>query len=119
MIRRFFVRTFLAFIGAWLAATLVPGVQTDGLLPTFLLMGIFIGVGEVALQVLQPGAAVLLFFLPRPVRMFVLRVITVAIATLLVSGFAFTAPVFTATFFVGLLGTTLLLSLLFLLPLAS
>lgn len=112
--RRFLARFVLATAGTWLAATVIPGVRTDGALLTFILMGLFIATGEIIVQVLQQGAAILLFFLPRSVRMIALRLLIVGIATALVTGFAFESP-----FGVGLVGTTLLLSLLFLLPLAS
>jgi hypothetical protein len=112
--RHFLARFILAAIGMWLSATLVPGVETDGALPTFLLMGLLIAVGEVALQVIQRGTAILLFFLPQGLRVVLLRVGMVAIAAALVTDFTFTPPIL-----VGLLGTTLLLSLLFLLPFAS
>ncbi len=113
--RRFIVRFILASAGTWLARSLVPaGITDDGLLSTYVLMGLFIAVGEVVLHVTRHGAALVLFFLPRLLRVFLLRMIVVAIAASLVEGFTFTPPLP-----LGLFGTTLLLSLLFLFPFSS
>jgi hypothetical protein len=114
MIRRFLVRCVLGAAGSWLAATFIPGIMTDGKPLTFLLMGLFLGAGEIVLTVLKHGAAVLLFFLPSAFRATVLRAAIVAIAAGLVTGFGFAPP-----YVVGIAGMTLLLSLLFLLPFSS
>jgi len=115
--KRFFFRFLLGAAGTWVAATLIPGVTSDGDWRTLVLMGIFIAVGEVVLFVIQGGAALILFFIPRPIRIFALRMIMVAIAIGLTSGFDLTPP-FTSQL-IGLSGTTLILSLLFLLPFSS
>lgn len=112
--RRFLARFVLASLGTWIAALVIPGINTDNAVLTFLLMGLLVAVGEVLIDVLRHGIAVLLFFIPGTLRLFLLRAAAVGIATALVTGFSFTSPVL-----VGLLGTALLLSLLFTLPLAS
>lgn len=112
--RRFISRFLLGSAGVWLAETFVPNIETDGAISTLLLMGLCIAVGEMALVVLEPGASILLFFLPRMLRSFLLRLAIVAIAAGLITTFTFAPPVA-----IGLVGTTLLLSLLFLLPFTS
>jgi len=115
--RRLVVRLLLAIAGSWIAATVVPGVQVDGDYRTYLLMGVFIGLGEMALFILQGGAAIIFFFIPRLPRNFALRMLIVVIAAGLTSGFGFTPP-FNSQL-VGVAGTTLVYSLLFLLPFSS
>ena len=110
--RRFFFRFLLGILGVWVASFLVPGVTADRRGITFLLVGLFVAVGEMAVPVVEGGTAVVLFFLPRSVRVFVLRLAAVAIAAQLTDGFGFSAPL------PGLFGTTLLLTLLYALPFA-
>lgn len=109
--RRFVVRFFLGILAAWAGSFLIPGVSADRNVTTFILMGLFLAIGEVALPILEGGAAVLLFFLPRSARVFFLRAAEVAIAASLVTGFGFSGQPL-----VGLAGLTVLLSLLYMLP---
>ncbi len=111
--RRFVVRFVLATLAAWLASFLLPGITTDRAPTSFLLFGLFLAVGEVALPVVEGGAAVLLFFLPRSVRTLALRTGIVAIASALVSGFGFSGQPL-----IGLIGFAIFLSLVYMLPLA-
>jgi hypothetical protein len=115
--KRFLVRFLLGTIGAWIAATVVPGINSDGDWRTYLLMGLFIAVGEMVLYVVQGGAALILFIIPRPIRIFALRMIIVIIAIGLTSGFESTPPIINQLMGIG--GTTLILSILFLLPISS
>ncbi|MDP3685539.1 MAG: hypothetical protein Q8R32_01780 [bacterium] len=110
--RKFFFRFIFGILGVWVASFLVPGVTADKRGITFLLAGLFVAVGEMALPVVEGGTAVVLFFLPRTIRVFALRLAIVAIATQLTDGFDFSAPL------PGLFGTTLLLTLLYALPFA-
>lgn len=109
---KFVVRLLLGIAGMWIASVLIPGVTADRRGVTFLLAGLFVAVGEMALPVVEGALAVVLFFLPRTIRLFVLRVAIVAIAAQLTDGFGFSTPL------PGLLGTTLLLTLLYALPFA-
>lgn len=103
----------LATLAAWLGSLLLPGVETDGQATSFFLFGLFVAIGEVVLPVIEGGAALLLFFLPRHVRAFALRLAVVGISAHLVGGFSLSdRPA------VPLLGMTLLLSLLYMLPFA-
>lgn len=111
--RRFLFRFLFGILGVWMASFLVPGVTADRRGITFLLAGLFIAVGEMALPIAEGATAVVLFFLPRSVRVFALRLAIVAIAAQLTNGFGFSAPL------PGLAGTTLLLSLLYALPFAQ
>lgn len=111
--KRFFFRFVLSILGVWVASFLVPGVTADKRGITFFLAGLFIAVGEMALPVVEGGTAVVLFFLPRTIRVFALRLAIVAIAAQLTEGFGFSAPL------PGLFGTTLLLTLLYALPFAQ
>lgn len=113
----FIIRFLLGIAGAWLAATFIPGITYDDLWQSLVLMGFFIAVGEVLLYMAQGGAALILFIIPRTIRIFALRAFIVAIAFGLVSGIDLTPPV--STQIIGLLGTTLIYSLLFLLPFSS
>ncbi|TSC64325.1 MAG: hypothetical protein G01um1014106_178 [Parcubacteria group bacterium Gr01-1014_106] len=108
----FIFRILFGVLGMWLASMLVPGVTTDQRGITFLLAGLFVAVGETALPLIESATAVVLFFLPRTVRMFALRLAIVAIAAQLTDGLGFSAPL------PGLLGTTFILSLLYALPFA-
>lgn len=111
--RRFIVRFLLGILAAWLGAILLPGVRTDGAATTFILVGLFIAVGEVVIPVIEGAAAVLLFFVPRALRVFLLRGALAAIAASLVTGFEFgDRPL------LGLVGFTVLLTVLYLLPFA-
>lgn len=111
--RRFVVRFALGILAAWLGAMLLPGVQTDGAATSFILVGLFLAIGEVVIPVIDGLAAVLLFFLPRTLRGFLLRGAVVAIAASLVTGFGFgNRPL------VGLVGLTFLLGVLYVLPFA-
>lgn len=113
MLRRFTVRFLLGILAAWLGAMLLPGVRTDGAATTFILVGLFLAVGEVVIPVIESAAAVLLFFLPRTLRMFLLRGANVAVAASLVTGFEFgNRPL------VGLVGLTFLLGVLYMFPFA-
>lgn len=111
--RRFIVRFLLGIAAAWVASFLLPGVTTDRTVISFVLMGLFLGVAEVILPLLDPGAAILLFFIPRSLRIFLLRGAAVAIAAWLTAGFGFTNSV------IGIVGFTILLSLFYLLPFAG
>lgn len=112
--RRFVVRFLLGTLAAWAGSFLLPGVAADDKPTTFLLFGLFLALGEIALPIVEGAAAVPLFFLPRSFRTIILRAAVVAVAASLVSGFSFPErPV------VGLLGMTVLLSLLYMLPFAS
>lgn len=92
---------------------LLPGIRTDGAATTYILVGLFLAVGEVVIPVIEGVAAVLLFFLPRTLRVFLLRGAAVAIAASLVTGFGFgNRPL------VGLIGLTFLLGVLYVLPFA-
>lgn len=115
--KRFLFRFLLAAAGTWVAATLIPGISADGAWQTFILMGFFVAVGETVLYIIQGGAALILFIVPRPVRIFALRMILVAIAIGLTSGFDLTPPIYNQL--IGMGGTTLIFSLLFLLPFSS
>jgi hypothetical protein len=113
MLRRFTVRFLLGILAAWLGALLLPGVGTDGAATPFILVGLFLAVGGVVIPIIEGAAAVLLFFLPRTLRVFLLRGANVAIAAALVTGFGFgSRPL------VGLVGLTFLLGVLYMLPFA-
>lgn len=111
--RRFFFRFVFGILGTWVASFLVPGVTADRRGITFLLAGLFVAVGEMALPIVEGGTAVVLFFLPRTLRVFALRLAIVAIAAQLTDGFGFSAPL------PGLFGTTVLLTILYALPFAQ
>ncbi|MDO8512373.1 MAG: hypothetical protein Q7S57_03810 [bacterium] len=115
--KRFLFRFLLATAGTWVAATLIPGINSDGAWQTYALMGLFVAIGEMVLFIIQGGAALILFFIPRPVRIYGLRIIIVAIAIGLTSGFGLTPPI--TSQLIGLAGTTLIFSILFLLPFSS
>ena len=115
--KRFLFRFLLAAAGTWVAATLIPGINSDGAWQTYALMGFFVAIGEMVLFIIQGGAALILFFIPRPIRIFGLRMILVAVAIGLTSGFDLTPPM--TSQFIGLAGTTLIFSILFLLPFSS
>lgn len=110
--KRFFFRILFGVLGVWLASMLVPGVSADQRGVTFLLAGIFVAVGEMALPFVESATAVVLFFLPRTLRMFALRLAIVATAAQLTDGFGFSAPL------PGVFGTTLILTILYALPFA-
>ncbi len=111
--RRFLVRFVLGAAAAWIGAFLIPGVRTDGAITTLLLFGFLVAVGEVALPIVEGGASVILFFLPRSARNFLLRALVVVIAAALTDGFTFAdRPL------VGIAGMTVLLSLLYMVPFA-
>lgn len=114
---RFVIRLVLAIAGTWLAATIVPGVQMDGSYQTLILMGLFIAVGEMVLFIAQGGSAIVLFFIPRLLRNFGLRMLLVTIAAGLITGFGFAPPF--SNQLLALAGTTLIYSLLFALPFSS
>lgn len=114
MIRYFIVRAILAAIGGFLANAVVPAVATDGDIATFILFGLFMGAGEIIIHILRSGLALLFFIIPGMVRTFLIRIALVAISAGLVTGFAFGSPLV-----VGLVGTTILLTILFQLPFAS
>lgn len=111
--RTFVVRFLLGIAAAWIGSSLIPGIAADGALTTFILMGLFLAVGEMIIPLIESGAGVLLFFIPRSARLFLLRAGEVAVAASLVSGFGFVSPL------IGIVGFTILLSLLYLLPLAA
>lgn len=111
--RRFVVRFILGVLAGWVGSFLLPGVTADGKTTTLLLLGLFLSIGEIALPIVEGGAAVPLFFLPRSFRVFAVRTIVVAVAASLVSGFSLSEPPL-----VGLLGMTVLLSLFYMLPFA-
>lgn len=115
--KRFLFRFLLGAAGTWVAATLIPGITSDGAWQTYILMGFFVAIGEMILYVIQGGAALILFFIPRPIRIFGLRMLIVAVAIGLTSGFDLTPPM--TSQLVGLAGTTLIFSILFLLPFSS
>lgn len=115
--KRFIVRFVLGALGAWVAGIIIPGVMSDGNFRTYILMGLFIAIGEILLFFFQGGAAIIFFIVPRPLRNFLLRMLVVAIAAELVTGFGFSLP-FT-TQLTGLAGLSLLYSLLFLLPFSA
>lgn len=112
--RRFVARFVLGIAGAWLADLLIPGVTADRAVTTFLLMGFLVGVGEVALPIVDGPIAVVLFFLPRTLRAFLLRAVVVGIAAALTDGYHLGGQLP-----VSLGGTTLLLSLLYMVPFAN
>ncbi len=114
--RLFIARTILGVLGTWLATIVLP-VRGDSDLRTYLLMGLFLGIGEVILIFVQQIAAIILFFIPRSIRNFLLRACLVLIAAALTSGFGFEPPLNNQL--IGLGGTTLLLSLLYSLPFSS
>jgi len=115
--KRFIFRFLLGALGAWVAAIIIPGVDSDGSFRTYILMGLFIAIGEILLFFFQGGAAIVFFIIPRPLRNFLLRMLIVAIAAELVTGFWFSLP-FTSQF-TGLAGLSILYSLLFLLPFSA
>lgn len=112
MLRRFIAHFILGAAAGWVGSVFVPNVQADGAPATFLLLGFLLAVGEVVLRVAQGIAAILLFFLPRGLRFMVLRVVSVGVASALTAGFGFDA------FLPGLLAFTVLVSVLYWLPLA-
>lgn len=114
MVRFFIARAILAAGGGFLAAAVVPAVYTDGQIFTFILFGLFVATGEVIIDTVRAGLAVILFFVPGFIRTFLVRIAVVAIAAGLVTGFEFGSPLV-----VGLIGTAFLLTLLFYIPLAS
>lgn len=111
--RRFIVRFLLGVAAAWVGSVFLPGVKTDGNITTYILVGLFLAVGEVAIPVIEGAAAVLLFFLPRSLRILLLRGVEVAVVASLVTGFGFPDRSL-----VGFGGFTLLLTLLYMLPFA-
>lgn len=115
--RRFIIRFILAIIGTWLAPIIIPGIISDNDVKTYILMGLFVACGEIILFVLQGGAAIILFFVPRPLRNFILRMAVVAVCAGLVTGLGFSPPI--SSQLIGLGGATLVYSLLFLLPFSS
>lgn len=112
--KRFIFRFLLGVLGAWVAAIIIPGVESDGNFRTYILMGLFIAIGEMLLFFFQGGAAIVFFIIPRPLRNLLLRMLVVAIAAELVTGFGFNLPL--TSQLTGLAGLSLLYSLLFLLP---
>ena len=108
--RRFLTRFLLGTLVAWSGSFLVPGIETDREVRTFILFGFFLAVGEAALPIVEGGAGVLLFFLPRSARRALLRAGEIVVASGLVTGFWFSSPI------VGILGLTLLFSVLLMLP---
>lgn len=110
--KKVFFRILFGVLGVWLAGMLIPGVTTDQRGITFLLAGIFVAVGEMVLPFVEGATAVVLFFLPRTLRLFALRLAIVATAAQLTDGFGFSAPL------PGVFGTTFILSLLYALPFA-
>jgi len=115
--KRFIFRFLLGALGAWVAAIIIPGVESDGNFRTFILMGLFIAIGEILLFFFQGGAAIIFFIVPRPLRNFLLRMLIVAIAAELVTGFWFIPPL--TSQLTGLAGLSLFYSLLFLLPFSA
>lgn len=112
--RGFIARFILGILAAWVGSALLPGITTDGKATTFMLLALFLALGEIVLQTIEGGARVFLFFLPKSVRIFILRAAVVAIAASLVNGFSFADRQI-----VGLVGLTIVLSLLYMLPFTS
>jgi len=115
--KRFIFRFLLGALGAWLAAIIIPGIESDGNFRTYILMGLFIALGEILLFFFQGGAAIIFFIIPRPLRNLLLRMLIVAVAAQLVTGFGFTPPF--SSQLTGLAGLSFLYSLLFLLPFSA
>lgn len=114
--RLFIARTILGGLGIWLATIVLP-VRGDSDLRTYLLMGLFLGLGEVLLLFVQQISAIILFFIPRAIRIFLMRAIVVLVAAALTTGFGFESPLNNQL--LGLGGTTLILTLLYSLPFSS
>lgn len=112
MLRRFVAHLVLGALAGWVGSVFVPNVHADGAPLTFLLLGFLLAAGEVVIGVAQGIAAVLLFFLPRGIRLFALRIASVGVTSVLTSGFGFDALL------PGLVAFTLFLSVLYWLPLA-
>lgn len=110
--RRFIARFLLGTFAAWFGSAYLPGVAADRAVTTYILVGLFLAIGEIILPLVEAATAVVSFFLPRSVRIFLLRAAEVAVTARLVSGFGFTDPQRA----LGVVGFTILLSLLFLLP---